>query len=119
MEISLFLIMGHYQSLIYLEENDFSKNLTLFLTILISWQIRRGFRIWKVARESTAGRPRRSRFLGTGRCASASFERTVLGQGMERVSDLPSWWTQAFLIGGAILCRKLGTLSRKLYLNQN
>ena len=84
MEISLFLIMGHYQSSIYLEESDFSKNLTLFLIILISWQIRRGFLLCKVATGSTVGRLRRPRSRGTGRCASESSARMARGPGMAR-----------------------------------
>ena len=84
MEISLFLGTGHYQSLMYLEESDFSKNLTLFLTILISWRIRRGFLLCKVIKGSTVGRLRRSRSRGTGRCASESSARTALGPEMER-----------------------------------
>ncbi len=119
MKISLLLGTGHYPSSIYLDESDFSKNLTLFLTNLISCQIRRGFLLCKVVAGSTVGRPRRSRSRGTGRCASASFARTALGHGMERVSDLPSWWIQAFLIGGETLSRRLGALSRKLGLNRN
>ena len=84
-EISLFLIMGHYQSSIYLEENDFSKNLTLFLTILISWQIRRGFLLCKVVPVSTGRKLLRTHSRGKDRCVNEFSARMARGPATVRV----------------------------------